>query len=183
MTDQTTSCTHDPPVLLLRDEAPSASDCYQCGRCSTGCPVAELSDVRPHQIVRLHQLGQQAELVRAQHLWLCLSCGTCSQRCPNQVPVLEIIDELKAAAFRSRRGGDGSRMEQFHRLFHRTIFRRGRNHELGLVRQLKTTRELLGDLGMGSLLLRKGKLRLRARRVRDRCAIQELYRRAREVEK
>ena len=35
----------------------AVQDCYQCGKCTAGCPVAERMDVLPNQIVRLVQLG------------------------------------------------------------------------------------------------------------------------------
>ncbi len=33
--------------------------CYQCVKCSSGCPVAEFFDWQPNQIMRALQLGQQ----------------------------------------------------------------------------------------------------------------------------
>ena len=32
--------------------------CYQCGRCSAGCPVVEEMDIIPSEVIRLLQLGQ-----------------------------------------------------------------------------------------------------------------------------
>ena len=31
--------------------------CYQCGKCSAGCPMSAAMDLMPNQIVRLIQLG------------------------------------------------------------------------------------------------------------------------------
>ena len=31
--------------------------CYQCGKCTAGCPVAYTMDVPPHEIIRMVQLG------------------------------------------------------------------------------------------------------------------------------
>ncbi len=169
------------PALKIGREEIHASDCFQCGRCSAGCTMAEVTDLLPHQLVRLHQLGQREALLRAEHLWLCTGCGTCSTRCPNQVPVAELVDRLKTGAYRAGRGEGASRAEQFHALFHDSVRRYGRNHELGLVRRLKTTRELMQDLRTGMKLWRRGKLRLRPQKVRDRCAIEQIYERARGV--
>ncbi|MDR3604234.1 MAG: 4Fe-4S dicluster domain-containing protein, partial [Syntrophaceae bacterium] len=33
------------------------NQCYQCGKCSAGCPVAPEMDLLPHQLVRLAVLG------------------------------------------------------------------------------------------------------------------------------
>ena len=32
--------------------------CYQCGKCSAGCPVADKMDLLPNQLVRLVQMGR-----------------------------------------------------------------------------------------------------------------------------
>ena len=32
--------------------------CYQCGRCSAGCPVVDEMDIVPSEVIRLLQLGQ-----------------------------------------------------------------------------------------------------------------------------
>ena len=32
--------------------------CYQCGKCSAGCPSIEPMDAIPSQVIRLIQLGQ-----------------------------------------------------------------------------------------------------------------------------
>ena len=31
--------------------------CYQCGKCSAGCPIRDYMDESPNQVVRLVQLG------------------------------------------------------------------------------------------------------------------------------
>jgi len=165
-------------VILQGNQEPDLSACFQCGRCSVGCTVAEVTDLLPHRIVRLAQLGQREALLGAEHLWLCTGCGTCTTRCPNQVGVAELMDQLKAEAFVRRSGQGGPAMARFHALFHQSVYRYGRNYEMGLVRRLRTTRELIGDLRLGLRMVRTGKLKLRPQKVRDRCAVQELYERA-----
>ena len=32
--------------------------CYQCVRCSSGCPVTEFYDYNPNQVMRLVQIGE-----------------------------------------------------------------------------------------------------------------------------
>ena len=47
-------------------------DCYQCGKCTAGCPVSSFMDLMPRQVMRAVQLGQ-ADLVAAfiDHLAVC----------------------------------------------------------------------------------------------------------------
>ena len=54
--------THDPlrQELLRRVADLSGQNvlaCYQCGKCSAGCPAAEAMDLLPNQVMRLVQLG------------------------------------------------------------------------------------------------------------------------------
>jgi heterodisulfide reductase subunit C len=58
------------------------TDCYQCGKCSAGCPVAFAMDKTPRQIIRLLQLGFLEEALKSRTIWLCATCQTCSTRCP-----------------------------------------------------------------------------------------------------
>ena len=37
--------------------------CYQCAKCSSGCPVAARGDLKPHELVRLVQLGLRDEVL------------------------------------------------------------------------------------------------------------------------
>ena len=65
----------------LREADADVTACYQCGRCSAGCPVAEFFDLKPMQVVRMCCYGQEAELLASQTIWLCASCETCTTWC------------------------------------------------------------------------------------------------------
>ncbi|NMA14706.1 MAG: heterodisulfide reductase subunit C, partial [Clostridia bacterium] len=56
------------------------TDCYQCGKCSAGCPVAFAMDKTPRQIIRLLQLGLLEEALATRTIWLCATCQTCVTR-------------------------------------------------------------------------------------------------------
>ena len=57
------------------------SACYQCGKCTAGCPSAQVYDRQVSQIMRAVQMGLKEEALKNRSLWLCLSCSTCSARC------------------------------------------------------------------------------------------------------
>jgi ferredoxin len=59
--------------------------CYQCGCCSSGCPVAEEMDLLPNQVIRYVQLGLEEELLSSKTIWLCASCFQCFARCPRHL--------------------------------------------------------------------------------------------------
>ncbi|NIQ10395.1 MAG: hypothetical protein GWO23_12365, partial [Gammaproteobacteria bacterium] len=54
--------------------------CYQCVKCTSGCPVGEFFDWQPNQIMRALQLGQEDIALQSETPWLCASCQTCSTR-------------------------------------------------------------------------------------------------------
>ncbi len=74
------------------------AQCYQCGKCSAGCPVAAEMDMLPNQVMRLAQLGQFAEILRSETIWVCASCATCTTRCPREVEIAAVMDGLREMA-------------------------------------------------------------------------------------
>lgn len=72
--------------------------CVQCGICSSGCPLGEV--IRPHRIVKMSSLGLVDQLVRSREIWLCTTCFTCSDRCPQEADPANIIFSLKNLAAR-----------------------------------------------------------------------------------
>jgi heterodisulfide reductase subunit C len=69
--------------------------CYQCGKCSAGCPVTEAMDHLPNQIMKLLQMGDEETLLKSNTPWVCASCFTCSSRCPRGVRITEIMEALR----------------------------------------------------------------------------------------
>jgi heterodisulfide reductase subunit C len=73
--------------------------CYQCGTCTSDCPIARFSDTyRPRQIIRMTQLGLKDRVLKSDTLWLCASCFTCTDRCPQDVEVASVIRVLRNLA-------------------------------------------------------------------------------------
>jgi len=73
--------------------------CFQCGTCTTDCPIARFSDTyRPRQIIRMAQLGLRERVLSSDTLWLCAACFTCTDRCPQDVEVASVIRVLRNLA-------------------------------------------------------------------------------------
>ena len=73
--------------------------CFTCGECSSACPVSgERSVFDPRVIVRMVNLGLVEELVRSPSIWLCLSCGRCTDACGQRVDGRQMFQRLQEAA-------------------------------------------------------------------------------------
>jgi len=72
--------------------------CYQCGRCSAGCPAAAFMDQLPNQIVRLIQLGLVRDALDSDTIWYCAACQTCTARCPKGVDLPRLMEGLREIA-------------------------------------------------------------------------------------
>ena len=69
--------------------------CYQCGKCSAGCPGVSQMDILPNQIIRYAQLGLKDVLLESRSIWICASCMTCNTRCPKGINVAEVIEAIR----------------------------------------------------------------------------------------
>jgi heterodisulfide reductase subunit C len=76
--------------------------CYQCGKCSAGCPAVTDMDILPNQIIRFAQLGLIDELLASNAIWICASCLTCNARCPKGINIAEVIEALRQILLRNR---------------------------------------------------------------------------------
>ena len=76
--------------------------CYQCGKCSAGCPMAKYMDILPNQMIRFAQLGLKDELLASNAIWMCVSCLTCNTRCPKGVKIAEVIEAIRQVRLRTR---------------------------------------------------------------------------------
>lgn len=77
-------------------------DCYQCGKCTAGCPLADGMDLMPREVIRYLQLGALDIVLNAKTPWICAQCVVCSSRCPQNV---DICSTMRAVRLASKRAG------------------------------------------------------------------------------
>ena len=140
--------------------APELQSCFQCRRCTAGCPVAAWADHPPHRIVKWASENELDRAANTSMIWICASCLTCTARCPNDVPVAELMDVLKQRALEDGREIPQSDVFTAHSSFLKTIKRWGRLHELSMISGYKLkTGHLFQDVMLGLALFLRGKLR------------------------
>jgi heterodisulfide reductase subunit C len=156
------------------------AECYQCGKCTAGCPMAKRMDLAPSQIMRLVQAGDDeavARVLSSGALWMCIGCLTCTQRCPKKQDPAAVIDALRELAYVG--GTVPTRQKKilaFHKAFLKTVEKTGRMSEIRLTVLYKmTSGDLLRDLLMAPRMLLRGKLRM-SKAVRGRGDMERLFR-------
>lgn len=157
--------------------------CYQCGKCTAGCPLAFAMEIPPHEIIRLVQLGRREEALNSHTIWLCVSCQTCTSRCPKNIDIAGVMDALRVLAYRQGQTRTEKEIALFHKLFLDTVERYGRIKDLQFMGRynLQTGRPFR-DFWLGQKLFRKGKLRLTTPSIKTLQEFQELMKNYREGE-
>lgn len=148
--------------------------CFQCHKCSSGCPVAGEADYTPSQVVCLLQYGMEELLLKSRVIWLCTGCETCGTRCPNGINIGRVIDGLKEIA----RVKNGQRVPEllFHHQFLASVRAYGRVHEAGMMLRYKLkSGQLFTDLKLGLSLFKRGKLSLWPSRVKNNTQIRRIF--------
>lgn len=154
--------------------------CYQCKKCSAGCPVEPFADISASQVVRLAQLDELERLKNSKRLWLCLGCKTCQARCPNGIDISAIMDELKADIQRANPAVK-ERIPVFYRSFLDMVRNTGRQYELGMIGLYKIrTGTYMDDFGLGLELFKRGKLKIIPEKIGGAGQVREIFRRGRE---
>ena len=91
-------------------------DCYQCYKCSAGCPVSFEMDLLPHQIIRSVVLNQKEKALSSKTIWICASCETCTTRCPNEIDIAKVMDVVRQIQLESGSEAKEPRVPVFHQL-------------------------------------------------------------------
>ncbi len=152
------------------------SRCYQCGKCTAGCPVAIDMDVSPNQVMRLVQINDRDRVLASSTIWLCLSCETCTTRCPADIDIARVMDTLRKISVNEGYSSSQPAITNFNKLFLDSIKKHGRLNELELsVRYSLASRQLFNNIGLALNLLRKGKIALFGQNIMDRNRIKDVF--------
>jgi heterodisulfide reductase subunit C len=152
------------------------SRCYQCRKCTNGCPLAFAMDVMPNQVMRMVELGLRDELLACKTIWVCASCQTCTTRCPNDIDVAHVMDTLRQLSQEAGVPPAEPNVVKFHQAVLDSIRRHGRLFELGMVAGYKlATREWVADAKLGWEMFKRGKLKFWPGSVRAKGEIRAMF--------
>lgn len=157
-----------------------ARKCYQCGKCSAGCPVAVEMDFPPSIVMRLLQTETQAndeKILRSHSIWLCLTCEMCLCRCPMEIDIPSIMDFLRQKSLREKKmNPKAKKIVAFHKSFLNSIKYTGRLFELGLTLDYKRrSLSLMQDIPLAPRMISRGKLHLIPEIIKGRPQIARIF--------
>jgi len=155
------------------------SRCYQCKKCTGGCPVAKLTQSPPSEIIRWLQLGAGNELLESDLVWMCLSCETCSARCPMEINISAVIDTLRALARETGAKKPKGNMPLFNKEFLRMVKAFGRSYDLPMIAAYKIgTGNIRQDMTKFPTMLKKGKMAILPPSGGDKRKVKQIFEKA-----
>ncbi|MBN1922548.1 MAG: 4Fe-4S dicluster domain-containing protein [Anaerolineae bacterium] len=126
--------------------------CYQCGTCSGSCPVIDEMEYGPRRILNMIQMGEEERVLSSRDMWFCVSCYSCANRCPREIPITELMATLREMAV--EKGYAEDLEADFGQSFAETFKHYGRLFEPELMlRYYLRTFDIKGLLGMIPLAL------------------------------
>lgn len=159
------------------------ANCLQCGTCGGSCPNGAEMDYTPRGVFALINANEREKVLASNTMWQCVSCYFCTSRCPQEIPVTDVMYGLKRIAIR---GGKvkGTDAPALAHTFTSMVERYGRSFELGLASRYYLFNKPLAMLGMGPMGLKmftRGRMALIPTRIKRLDQLQAIIRKAREL--
>ncbi len=77
------------------------NECIQCGVCSGSCPTAEWWQYPPRKIIAMIRAGKRDKVLSSTSVFNCVTCYSCTVRCPRGIKPSQLIHAVEAIAERS----------------------------------------------------------------------------------
>ena len=159
---------------LINIVEPNIYYCYQCGKCTAGCPLSDVYEYQPNQVIRLIQLNKIDSILNANSVYLCASCEICSSRCPQEVDIAAIMNYLRIKSWYYRKF-KLSDIANFYGIFLRILKIFGRSFEPLLIVFLNiSNKKFFNDLDVAVKILKKRKIKLIPEFVKKRSDVSQI---------
>lgn len=162
------SLTSIAPAIesVTQESGVNVKDCYQCGKCSAGCPIASWADATPREIIRFLQLGELDRALQSNMAWYCVGCGMCLARCPQCVDLPSLMGALRHAG-KARGVVPVKEIDCFDKAFMRNVRAGGVSDEALLAMQFNfTTGHLFQDVPNSPKMLALGMINNKGHKVK-----------------
>lgn len=156
--------------------------CIQCGTCGGSCPSGPAMDYTPREIFALIMAGEREKVLKSNTFWFCVSCYYCTIRCPQEIPITDIMYQLKRLAIQA--GYYRASITNFSETFVGQIETYGRSFELGLATAHYLRHHPVESVKMYPLMLgmiTRGRMAFRPKRIRGIRQLRAILRKAKEL--
>ena len=157
--------------------------CLQCGSCGGSCPSGADMEHTPRTLFAMISAGRREEVLSANTMWCCVSCYFCTTRCPQKVPITEVMYTLKRLAIRDKLACDDD-SPALAKTFTDLVERYGRAYEVGIAlfylgRKKPMSALRAGPMGMSMFF--KGRMAILPTKIRQIEQLQAIIKKAREI--
>ena len=159
--------------------------CLQCGSCGGSCPSGADMEYTPRTLFALINAGEREQVLSANTMWACVSCYFCTTRCPQNVPITDIMYALKRIAIREHRY-KGTDAPALAKTFTDFVDRYGRSFEFGLATRYHLLNRPLKMMRMGPMgaqMFLRGRMALVPTKIRQIDQLQAIIQKAKELSK
>ncbi|MFC1542022.1 hypothetical protein ACFL50_06195, partial [Candidatus Latescibacterota bacterium] len=106
-------------------------------------------------------LGMEDKAMAANTIWICAGCYTCAVRCPNDIDITSVMDELRQKAISKGIKCPRPEVLKFHRTFINAFAGGGRMHELRMMSEYNIRMfNPLHNVKLAPKMLLKGRLHI-----------------------
>ena len=139
----------------------STSVCFQCSKCSAGCPMAGMMDLKTAQVMHSIRLNREDVVLHSTAIWLCVGCETCSARCPQQVEPAEAMNAARILALRKGIKPSVKEIGIYYNAFVTSMWLNGKIHDISVAGVTSLlTGNIIADIPLALKLLMHGRMKL-----------------------
>ncbi|MDH5507208.1 MAG: 4Fe-4S dicluster domain-containing protein [Anaerolineae bacterium] len=134
--------------------------CFQCNKCSSGCPMASKMDLKPAQIMHSIRLGRAAEVLGSDAIWMCVGCETCTARCPQDAHPAGALSAARSLAVRQGFRPSVKEVNIYYKGFIANMRLNGKIHDASVAGMSRLrSGKFLQDLPLAWKLLVRGRIK------------------------
>jgi heterodisulfide reductase subunit C len=143
--------------------------CLQCGTCGGSCPSAADMDATPRRLFAMIAADMEDEVLRSNTPWYCVNCYYCMVRCPQEIPITDLMYTLKRMSI-----AKGNYHKDAHpdwsNSFIGYVEQYGRSFEFGLATRYHLVHHPLSMISKSELgfeMMHKGRLNTMPERIKN----------------
>jgi heterodisulfide reductase subunit C len=137
----------------------------------------------PRALFALINAGEREKVLAANTIWACVSCYFCTTRCPQNIPITDVMYALKRLSIKEQRFKN-TLAPAMAETFTDFVERFGRSYEVGLAIGYHGMNRPLQALKLGPMglkLFTRGRMALKPTRIRQVDQLQSIIKKAKEL--